>query len=64
MLEKAFFEQTVEISRNSLKYSEIRNLDFSEPTKDAFEVSYAKRQRIRYKMTAIRKGKIPLRQMS
>ena len=34
------------------------------PSKYAYEVSYAKRQRIRNEMTVIRKGKAPLRQMA
>ena len=33
------------------------------PSKDAYEVSYTKRQRIRNEMTVIRKGKTTLRQM-
>ena len=32
-----------------------KNLDFVEPSKDAVEVSYAKAQRLRDKMTAIGK---------
>ena len=37
---------------------------FHKPSEDAYEVLYAKRQIIRDEMTAIIKGKTPLRQMA
>ena len=37
---------------------------YYQPSEDAYEVSYAKRQRNRDKMTAKIKGNTPLRQMA
>ena len=44
------------------KYAKTRIFYLYQPNEDAFEVSYANRQRNRYKMTAIVKGKTPLGQ--